>query len=177
MKYFVPKVNKTILKSSIEKYFVKFAQQKFSENLKVVQPTTHCCLRCWATNRRFSRDLNSLSAHFNLNLFFVCSLVAICWTSSYMVVCYFWKIENITFEYISKLMQQESMYTNKSTVSEYVWLPNFLLVCQLFGNGKQQIHRLWFFYLQEGSKWLIIEEYFEYLNLTSKIRIEMQKLN
>ena len=125
MKYFVPKVNKTILKSSIEKYFVKFEQQKFSENLKVVQPTTHCCLRCWATNRRFSRDLNSLSAHFNLNLFFVCSLVAICWTSSYMVVCCFWKIENITFEYISKLIQQESMYTNKSTVSEYVWLPNF----------------------------------------------------
>ena len=46
MKYFGPKVNKTILKSSTEKYFVKFAQQKFSENLKVVQPTTHCCLRC-----------------------------------------------------------------------------------------------------------------------------------
>ena len=38
MKYFGPKVNKTILKSSTEKYFVKFAQQKFSENLKVVQP-------------------------------------------------------------------------------------------------------------------------------------------
>ena len=91
MKYFVPKVNKTILKSSIEKYFVKFAQQKFSENLKVVQPTTHCCLRCWATNRRFSRDLNSLSAHFNLNLFFVCSLVAICWTT----VCSKMKVSKI----------------------------------------------------------------------------------
>ena len=38
MKYFGPKVNKTILKSSTEKHFVKFAQQKFSENLKVVQP-------------------------------------------------------------------------------------------------------------------------------------------